>query len=110
MMLLCYLFPPLAVLLMGKPVSSLFNAFLTFGCFWMPGVRHALACYVEYAADKKFTKVVDAINDPAHARRGAKSGPDGVTHVTNNYYGQAPSSGGHDPGVGANGTVFRRKS
>lgn len=109
MMLLCYLFPPLAVLLMGRPVSSVFNAFLTFGCFWLPGVRHALACYVEYAADKKFNRVVDAVNDPAYARAGRSN--KAVPNIVNNYYGGAVPGGPVDhPGVGVNGTVFRKKS
>ena len=107
MMLLCYLFPPLAVLLMGRPISAVFNAFLTFGCFWMPGVRHALACYVEYSADKKFNRVVDAVNDPAHARRKSNGG---VTNVTNNYYGSGGGEPVNHPGVGINGTVFRKRS
>jgi len=103
MMLLCYLFPPLAVLLMGRPISAFFNLILTAFCFWLPGVKHALYCYVEWSADKKFNRVVDAIHDPAHARRGS------AATVTNNYYSAAPAAQVHNPGVGTNGTVFRRK-
>ena len=39
--LLSFAFPPLAVLLCGRPLQAALNVLLTL-CFWIPGVIHAL--------------------------------------------------------------------
>jgi len=101
MILLCYMFPPLAVLLMGRPFSAAFNLFLTAFCFWVPGIKHALWVYADWKMNKQFTRVVDAVNHPAYIKAG--KGPQNVTH--HHYHADAG-----DPRVGANGTVFHRKS
>ena len=108
MIVLCYICPPLAVLLMGKPFNAVLNVFLTALLFWVPGIKHALFCYADWAADKKFGRVVDAINHPSHVRAGGGAG----TFVTNNYYGANNSEAQpvNSPHIGENGTVFRRKS
>lgn len=41
MYLLAIIFPPLAVLLCGKPFQALLNLVLTF-FFWIPGIIHAV--------------------------------------------------------------------
>lgn len=103
-LLLCYLCPPLAVLFMGKPFSAVLNVFLTGLFFWVPGIKHALVCYADYKSNKQVGRLVGAINNPAHAKRGS-SGGSVTNNVTHNHY----ASGGHnDPGVGVNGTVFER--
>lgn len=66
MILLCYLFPPLAVLLMGRPFSAVLNLFLTAFFFYVPGVRHALAVYADYRSQRHVGRIVDAVNRPAH--------------------------------------------
>ena len=104
MLLLCYLCPPLAVLLMGRPVSALYNLFITGMFFFIPGVRHALVCYADWQGVRQADRVVDAINNPAHAQNGS-----GGTTIVHNHYHTAPAAASN-PHVGANGTVFRRKS
>ena len=101
MMLLCYIFPPLAVLLMGRPFSAVLNMGLTAFCFWLPGIKHALWVYADWKMNRQFGRVVDAVNNPAYIKAGK-----GVTNVTHNHY----HGNTGDPRVGANGTVFRRKS
>ncbi len=39
--LLAIIFPPLAVLLCGKPIQAVLNCFLTL-LLWIPGVVHAI--------------------------------------------------------------------
>ncbi len=68
-LILCWLCPPLAVALMGKPFSALLNVFLTGLLFWIPGVKHALVCYADYRAERHVDRVIDAIHNPHHARR-----------------------------------------
>lgn len=102
MLVLCYICPPLAVLLMGKPFSAVLNVFLTGLLFWIPGIKHALVCYADWTADKKFNRVVDAINHPSYIKAGGGTG----ATVVNNYYGDSGSS---NPHTGKNGTVFRRR-
>ena len=53
--LLCILFPPLAVLLAGKPGAALLNCLLTL-CFWIPGVIHAMLVVSESKADSRAKK------------------------------------------------------
>lgn len=65
----CYICPPVAVLMMGKPFSAILNVFITGLCFWGPGIKHALVCYADYKVDRQLGKVVDAINHPAHLDR-----------------------------------------
>lgn len=103
-LLLCYICPPLAVLLMGKPFHAVLNVFLTGLLFWLPGIKHALVCYAEYKAEQQFGRVVDAINHPAYV----KAGGGRSTVVHNHYHSSGP--GHSSPNVGVNGTVFRRKS
>ncbi|ULT56753.1 YqaE/Pmp3 family membrane protein [Neobacillus drentensis] len=38
--LFAIIFPPVAILIKGKPFQALFNVLLTL-CFWAPGVVHA---------------------------------------------------------------------
>lgn len=65
---LARIFPPLAVLLCWKPFSAFFNCFLTiFG--WYPGVAHAVDVVNNHLADKRNTKSMHAINQPAWATR-----------------------------------------
>jgi uncharacterized membrane protein YqaE (UPF0057 family) len=106
-LLLCYLFPPLAVLLMGKPFSAILNCFLTMCLFWIPGIKHALVCYADYKSTQQFGRVVDAINYPAHVKASAGR-PTTVVH--NHYHGaKGSASSTVNPYIGMNGTRFQRK-
>jgi uncharacterized membrane protein YqaE (UPF0057 family) len=99
---LCYVFPPLAVLLMGRPFSAVGNFFLTsFG--WVPGVRHALVCYADYKGTKSVKQLTRAINNPEYTKQPRASSPRlkqerEVVVVYDN------------PHVGKNGTYFRAKN
>jgi uncharacterized membrane protein YqaE (UPF0057 family) len=56
MYLLAILFPPLAVLLAGKPFQALINLGLT--CLmWVPGSIHAMAVVSEKKQDKRFKRL-----------------------------------------------------
>lgn len=102
-LVLCYLCPPLAVLLMGKPVNAVFNVFLTGLLFWIPGIKHALVCYADYKADQKVEKVVDAINHPAWVKAKSRRQPRRPSDE------QSAAPPVNNPYVGMNGTVFGRK-
>lgn len=103
LLFLCYVFPPLAVLFMGRPFSAVLNFFLC-AFFWVPGVKHALACY----ADRKVNGITRAIHNPkwtqandeqseGRVRRKGQNGPMVVVVYDN-------------PHVGKNGTYFRPKN
>ena len=55
--LLAIVFPPLAVLLCGKPLQAALNLLLTL-CFWVPGVVHALFVVNSHLADKRTERVI----------------------------------------------------
>jgi uncharacterized membrane protein YqaE (UPF0057 family) len=58
--LLAILFPPLAVLLCGKPAQAILNFFLT--ClFWVPGMIHAWMVVSSHKADKRNDKLIAAM-------------------------------------------------
>lgn len=59
--LLAIVFPPLAVLLCGKPLQALCNIILTL-CFWVPGVIHAIMMVSSHQADQRAERIVDAIH------------------------------------------------
>jgi uncharacterized membrane protein YqaE (UPF0057 family) len=102
----CYVCPPLAVLLMGRPFSAMLNFVLwVFG--WVPGVKHALVHYGDRKVNKVTKEVTRAIHRPewtrpnneqseGRARRKGSPKP-AVVYVDN-------------PQVGMNGTKFRTKN
>ena len=54
--LLAILIPPLAVLLIGKPVQAVLNVGLSL-LLWLPGMIHAILLVHEYKADKRFDRM-----------------------------------------------------
>jgi uncharacterized membrane protein YqaE (UPF0057 family) len=100
---LCYVFPPLAVLFMGRPFSAVLNSFLTM-FFYLPGMKHALICYADYKANQSVEKITNAIHNPHHVQasnraRQRRPKPQVVERVVYD-----------NPHVGANGTKFRPKT
>lgn len=59
--ILCYLCPPLAILLCGRPFAAFFSVFF---CIlgWFPGVRMALIIADQHYRDKRNMQLVGAIN------------------------------------------------
>lgn len=91
---LCYIFPPLAVLLMGRPFSATINVFLTM-FLWFPGIQHALVHYADYRAGTRTREITKAINNPTWASS-KKAKPVKREPIVN-------------PFIGAKGTQFKRK-
>lgn len=52
MYLLAIVFPPLAVLLSGKPVQAMLNVILTL-CGWLPGVIHSVSMVNSHQAEQR---------------------------------------------------------
>lgn len=102
-LLLCYVFPPLAVLLMGRPFSAVLNCFLTM-FFYLPGMKHALVCYADYKVDQSVDKITNAIHYPHHVQAAHRAGTRAqrARVVERVVY--------DNPHVGANGTKFRTKN
>lgn len=55
--LLAIVFPPLAVLLCGRPFLAILNVFLWL-IFWIPGSVHACLVVHEHLADKRERRIV----------------------------------------------------
>ena len=60
MYLLAILFPPLAVLLTGKPIQAVLNLFLSL-FFYFPGLIHAMSVVGASKADKRVKRQTKAI-------------------------------------------------
>lgn len=60
--LLAVVFPPLAVLLVGKPIQAVLNFFLWL-IFWIPGSVHAIMVVNEHKADKRAKVIADAYRE-----------------------------------------------
>lgn len=60
MYLLAIVFPPLAVLLCGKPIQAVLNFFLTL-LGWIPGVIHACLVVGQNNADRRHRDMVRAV-------------------------------------------------
>lgn len=58
--LLAVVFPPLAVLLCGKPFQALLNVFLTL-LLWIPGMMHALLVAHNFYADRRQQRLIDTM-------------------------------------------------
>ncbi|RRN68414.1 YqaE/Pmp3 family membrane protein [Peribacillus simplex] len=59
--LIAILFPPLAVLLAGKPIQALFNLVLTL-IFYVPGLIHAILVVHDKKADKRMKQQASLIS------------------------------------------------
>jgi uncharacterized membrane protein YqaE (UPF0057 family) len=64
--LIAIVFPPLAVLLCGKPVQAILNLVLTL-FLWVPGIVHALFVVADHKAEKRTRRIERAL-DAAGAR------------------------------------------
>jgi uncharacterized membrane protein YqaE (UPF0057 family) len=53
--LLCVLFPPLAVLLVGKPFQAFINLLLCF-LLWIPAIIHSIAIVNDKKQNKRMKK------------------------------------------------------
>lgn len=70
--LLCFLFPPLAVALVGRPLTALLNLLLTL-CLVLPGVIHALIVVHSDNAERRHAETLAAITGkPVTMRRPAE--------------------------------------
>ena len=58
--LLAVIFPPLAVLLSGKPFQALINVVLTIA-LWVPGMIHAIFVVHNHYADKRNERLIKAM-------------------------------------------------
>ena len=67
--LVAVIFPPLAVLLCGKPVQAVLNVFLSL-LFYIPGLIHAIAVVADHNANNRTDKIVRAMQQgPGSPRR-----------------------------------------
>lgn len=57
--LVAILFPPLAVLLVGKPIQAILSVFLTL-FFYLPGLIHAILVINDAKATKRHKELVRA--------------------------------------------------
>ena len=69
--LLVILLPPVAVLMVGKPMTALLNLLLTL-FFWIPGVIHAFLVVKEKKDDKRMEKQIK-LQDKLEQERQARS-------------------------------------
>lgn len=65
MLLFCYICPPLAILMMGRPFSAVFNFFLLIA--WPLAIKHALVCYADYSVEGGVQRIERAVNAPSWA-------------------------------------------
>lgn len=56
-------FPPLAVLLCGRPFSALLNIPLTL-CYWLPGAIHALALVSDHHKQQRHNALLQTLKTP----------------------------------------------
>ncbi len=99
----CFICPPLAVAMHGKPISAIFNMLLCL-FFWVPGVLHALMINDQAHAKRQTRTLVRAIRGKKVKRK--KPCPvhreDRVRRTTSDSY--------DDPTIGEGGTVFKKKT
>jgi len=106
---LCYVCPPLAVLCMGRPFSSVINMFLT-AFFWFPGIGHALVCYADYKGTHSVRQLTKTINRPQWTQLDNDKRSLGQALERVQRKSQKEVVVVYDnPHVGKNGTYFRRK-
>ncbi len=86
MYLIAIIFPPIAVLLCGKPFQAVINIFLCL-FFYIPGLIHAILVVNEYKADKRAKKHV--LEKPLKERTGTTPSSTG-TYA--NVFSKTPSN------------------
>ena len=95
MLSLCYVCPPLAVLMMWRPFGCILVMFAMLGG-WKNSQRVALTYYADYKAGKHTGNIIGAVHNPRYTR--AKQAQI-----------EAEASLIDDPQVGARGTQFKLK-
>ncbi|MBD1380851.1 YqaE/Pmp3 family membrane protein [Metabacillus arenae] len=65
MYLLAVVFPPLAVLLVGKPFQAILNFILTL-IFWFPGAIHAILVVKDKKDDKRMKRQAELMRKSTH--------------------------------------------
>lgn len=70
--LFAIVFPPLAVLLCGKPLQAALNVLLTL-CFWVPGVIHAILLVSSHHADLRTGRVVRAVTGASEQKHDGRT-------------------------------------
>lgn len=63
-----FFFPPVAVLMAGKPFQAILCFFLLF-LIWFPGVFYAVMIVNEYKNSQNTTRIVNAIRGGSSSRR-----------------------------------------
>lgn len=94
MLFWCYVCPPLACILMGRPFSAMLASVLCL-FFWIPGVNYALVTYVDYKGGKHVGTLAGAIRGQGQSKRTRAKAAE--PELINN------------PRVGMGGTRFKRK-
>jgi uncharacterized membrane protein YqaE (UPF0057 family) len=103
---LCFVFPPLAVLMMGRPFSTFLNMVLL--ClFWIPAVKHALTIYADYKHEHGIRRITKATHNPDWVQQRYVQPEVGRREVASQHTYEPPSL--DNPYIGGNGTVFKRK-
>ena len=98
---LCFVFPPFAVALHGKPISAIFNMLLCM-FFWLPGVFHALAINDQAHGKRQTRQIVRAIRGKKVKRKKPCPVHRGDQVQRTSAY--------DDPTIGEGGTKFKRKA
>lgn len=110
---LCWVCPPLAVLLCGKPFSAILNAFLCL-FLWLPGVAHARDTVLNHFADKRNKRELRVINRPAWVNDvygEPKTRIKGRRKLVGQQIQEALAQPvPMDPAIGQNGTRFRKRA
>jgi uncharacterized membrane protein YqaE (UPF0057 family) len=65
--LVAVVFPPLAVLLAGKPFQAILNVILTIA-LWVPGVIHALFVVHNHYEDQRYDRLIKAMRGDRRRR------------------------------------------
>ena len=100
MLFWCYVCPPLACLLMGRPFSACLAAILCM-FFWLPGVAFAKTCYVDYRAGSYMGGLTDAIRGKPEKGRAGRQARRQLAAAEQPLINKAH--------VGAHGTKFKRR-
>jgi uncharacterized membrane protein YqaE (UPF0057 family) len=66
--LLCFILPPVAVLLTGRPFTAVLNFLFTL-CFWLPGIVHALIIVSHENKERRHAETIAAMTGRPVARR-----------------------------------------
>lgn len=104
-LLMCFICPPMALLMMGRPFQAIYNCFLVLFLV-VPAISHALANHEDWTEERRLRRIENAVHMPKWFQLQSSAQEAVPQHVEPEQAGPATYNSPH---IGVNGTMFEKR-